>query len=369
MAGPTLPSAHAAPTNDLSTSIVIITRNRRPALEEAVSSALDQGPDVLEVIVVDDASTDDTWEWLSGSKDPRVRPVWHERHSEEIPPSARMARARNRGLREARGRYVMFLDDDDRLFPGSLRRLLRALGRHPGAVFAVGGREVFNDLGARRRARYDARFTMVRRILPDLLAGWGMGIGQWVAPTEAVREVGAWNELPAAEEWDMGVRLSSVGPAVLIPHAVLEERMHPGQWGWEPPERAEVQRSLRETFPDTVTGPERPAAARAAIASLRLSEAARAYDDRRFAQALGGYLAAVRSAPGLLVSPLRGPYLAGRLVRSSAGLVVGRRGADALSRFAARSRRGLRRDPEAGGGWRFVGRRVPPGSDGERSTR
>jgi hypothetical protein len=369
MAGPQAPGAHAAPTNASSTSIVIITRNRRPALEEAVSSALDQGPDVLEVIVVDDASSDDTWEWLSGAHDPRLRPVWHERHSEEIPPSARMARARNRGLREVHGRYVMFLDDDDRLFPGSLRRLLGALRRHPGAVFAVGGREVFDDRGARRRARYDARFTMVRRILPDLLAGWGMGIGQWVAPTSVVRDVGAWNELPAAEEWDMGVRLSSIGPAVLIPQTVLEERMHPGQWGWEPPERAEVQRRVRETFPDTVLGPERTAAAHAATASLRLSEAGQAYDDRRFAEALGGYAAAVRTAPGLLVSPLRGPYLAGRLVRSIAGLVVGRRGADALSRFAARSRRGLRRDPEAGGGWRFVRRRVPPGSGRGRRTR
>jgi hypothetical protein len=324
---------------------------------------------VLEVIVVDDASSDDTWEWLTGSHDPRVRPVRHERHSEEIPPSARMARARNRGLREVRGQYVMFLDDDDRLFPGSVGRLLGALRRHPAAVFAVGGREVFNDLGARRRARYDARFTMVRRILPDLLAGWGMGIGQWVAPTSAVLAVGAWNELPAAEEWDIGVRLSSVGPAVLIPQAVLEERMHPGQWGWEPPERAEVQRRVRETFPHGVAGPERPAAARAAAASLRLSEAARAYDERRFREAFGGYVAAVRAAPELLVSPLRGPYLAGRLVRSTAGLIVGRRGAEGLSRFAAWSRRGLRRDPEAGGGWRFLGRRTPSGSDGERRTR
>ena len=167
----------------------------------------------------------------------------------------------------------------------------------------------------------------------------------------------------------MGVRLSWVGPAVLIPQAVLEERMHPGQWGWEPPERAEVQRRVRETFPDTVSGRERPAAARAATASLRLSAAAEAYDDRRFRDALGGYAAAVRAAPGLLVSPLRGPYLAGRLVRSTTGLVVRKRGADALSRFAAWSRRGLQRDPEAGGGWRFVGRRVPPGSDGERRTR
>lgn len=110
-------------------SVIIPTYNYGPYIEEAVQSALDQGIDDLEVIVVDDASTDDTLERLARCTDPRLR-VAALAHGG-------VCAARNHGLSVARGRYIAFLDADDRWRPGKLDRQLAILEREPdvGMVF------------------------------------------------------------------------------------------------------------------------------------------------------------------------------------------------------------------------------------------
>jgi hypothetical protein len=332
-----------------STTVVISTRNRLGQLREAVASALAQGGKVREVVVVDDASDDGTWDWLASLSDPRVRAVRHENHSEEIPASARMARTKNRGLKEVRTEFVVFLDDDDHLLPGAVDALLAALERQPRAALAIGGRIVFSDEGARRRARNFPHFPLTREILPDLLSGWGAGVGQWLAPTELLRKVGAWRELPAAEEWEVVVRLSVCGPATLIPTAVMEERMHPGQWGWEPPERTSVMREVRGSF----SSPGSPKGVRDVVrANHHIEAAIAAYDAGRYGEALKAFSHAVRIAPSLLRSPLSGPYLGKRIFRSCVGVVVGPSGAGVLKRTAAAFRRTLNREPEGAGGWK-----------------
>jgi glycosyltransferase involved in cell wall biosynthesis len=87
-------------------SVVIPTRNRSALVEEAVRSALVQEWDPLEVVVVDDASTDDTVSRLAGVIDPRLRVL---KRPSRGGPSA----ARNDGIRAARFPYVAFLDSDN----------------------------------------------------------------------------------------------------------------------------------------------------------------------------------------------------------------------------------------------------------------
>jgi glycosyltransferase involved in cell wall biosynthesis len=88
-------------------SVIIPSYNRAQYIGQAVASALNQGPVVGEVIVVDDGSTDDTLSVLSGIKDPRLR-VFTQ-------PQSGPAAARNAGLIQARGRWIQFLDSDDAL--------------------------------------------------------------------------------------------------------------------------------------------------------------------------------------------------------------------------------------------------------------
>ena len=100
-------------------SMVICTYNRAATLMTAISSVLEQEGDILELIVVDDGSTDDTAERVGSVTDPRLTYVKRE--------NGGLSAARNTGARAASGEYLAFLDDDDLLLPGWLQRVGRSL--------------------------------------------------------------------------------------------------------------------------------------------------------------------------------------------------------------------------------------------------
>ena len=101
--------------------MVIPCYNQARFLGEAIQSVLCQGYTDLEIIVVDDGSGDGTEEVASGyaREDPRVRLIRQENRG--------LAAARNRGLAEAGGEFVVFLDSDDRLVLGALEVGVREL--------------------------------------------------------------------------------------------------------------------------------------------------------------------------------------------------------------------------------------------------
>ncbi|WP_252700054.1 glycosyltransferase family 2 protein [Natronosalvus vescus] len=101
-------------------SVIIPTYNRAATLSHAIDSALEQTIEDLEVVVVDDGSTDDTASLLASYDDPRVRPVVHATNQ-----GANVAR--NTGIDHARGEYVAFLDSDDYWHRKKLEKQLNAL--------------------------------------------------------------------------------------------------------------------------------------------------------------------------------------------------------------------------------------------------
>jgi len=107
-----------------STSVIIPTWNRAHTIRRAIDSALRQSMPVLEVLVCDDGSTDETELIVSSiaARDSRVRWVAGER-------GGRPAIPRNRGLRESRGEWLAFLDSDDEWVSGKLEAQLDAVKR------------------------------------------------------------------------------------------------------------------------------------------------------------------------------------------------------------------------------------------------
>ncbi len=99
-----IPAAPGLPPG--SVSIVVPTYNRRPVLETTLPACLGQ-TGVGEVVVVDDGSGDGTWSWLqaAAASRPALRPVRMERNGGS-------PRARNRGLAQARGEWILLVDDD-----------------------------------------------------------------------------------------------------------------------------------------------------------------------------------------------------------------------------------------------------------------
>jgi glycosyltransferase involved in cell wall biosynthesis len=102
-------------------SIVIPAHNASSTILRCIESVFSQGLSQLEVIVIDDGSQDETAQVIGDllAKDPRVRLVKQAQQG----PSA----ARNRGLSEARGKYLLFLDADDWLEPRGLERMVNLL--------------------------------------------------------------------------------------------------------------------------------------------------------------------------------------------------------------------------------------------------
>lgn len=93
-------------------SVIIPTFNRKQMLLKAINSVLDQTFSNFEVIVIDDGSTDDTASMVKSIADERVRYIYQENQERSA--------ARNNGIRQSRGKYICFLDNDDLYLPNHL---------------------------------------------------------------------------------------------------------------------------------------------------------------------------------------------------------------------------------------------------------
>jgi len=204
-------------------SVVITTRNRKAWLEQCIGSVLCQKEVKLRVIVIDDHSDDGTWEWLSYQKDPRILSIRNDVHMER-------AYARNVGLNNVSSPYVMFLDDDDQLWPNALSHLSKTLDKQSSAVAAIGARQAWFVVERYRRREPHPRQPLLWESRMDVIFGWCVTGGQVVLRTEAARSFGGFRaEFTPCEDREFWFNLSLLGPFAFIPQTVLTYRQHPGQ--------------------------------------------------------------------------------------------------------------------------------------------
>ena len=188
----------------------------------ALPSALGQEAVELEVIVVDDGSTDATSRVLEELQEPRLRVIRH------ATPRG-VAQARNAGIAAARGEWVAFLDDDDIWSPEKLRR----------QIDAAEARQASFSYSAAAWLDEDKRF--LRALAPPEPDGLAVRLLRWnelwagcsnvVARTDVVRRLGAFDEqLFQLADWDLWIRLASDQRAaavddVLVGYVVHSESM------------------------------------------------------------------------------------------------------------------------------------------------
>jgi hypothetical protein len=134
-------------------SVVIPTYNGGPFIAQTVRSALAQTLHDLEIVVVDDASTDDTLETVRRLADPRLRILTSD-------ANAGAGANWNRALRAARGRYVKLLCQDDVLAPTCLQRQVAAFDAEGAALTLVCARRLIID----ERGRTIAQRGFARRV-------------------------------------------------------------------------------------------------------------------------------------------------------------------------------------------------------------
>lgn len=184
-------------------SVVIPTYQRKELLRAAVDSVLAQTFQAIELIVVDDCSTDGSAEYLEalGRRERRVRPLLLDRHI-GLPGAVR-----NRGIEEATGALVAFLDSDDRWLPEKLSLqvpLHRKDGfrlTHTRERWLRKGREV-SQKGQTHRRRGD--------IFEDALVKCTIGPSTAMVDRGLLEEVGGFDEeLEVAEDYELWLRITA----------------------------------------------------------------------------------------------------------------------------------------------------------------
>ncbi|MES1256095.1 MAG: glycosyltransferase [Acidobacteriota bacterium] len=203
-----------------SVSIVIPAYNCAPYLDDALTSVLGQSHAPHEVIVVDDGSTDDTQDVLR----PFARQISLVRQE-----NRGLSHARNRGLADATGRWVLFLDADDRLEPTALEALLsvseadadhviygdKYVISHEGAIESrVPGRDATGPIPSASRASFNGSpFEPGAAMLPRALINALGGFHQRYSPCED------------RYTW---IRAGSLVEFRYVPSVVLHYRQRPG---------------------------------------------------------------------------------------------------------------------------------------------
>lgn len=194
-------------------SVIIPTYRRADLVPQAIHSVLRQTFPTFEVIVVDDASPDNTREVVESIGDARVRYVRHEKNKG-------LPAVRNTGIREAAGRYIAFLDDDDEWREDKLEKQLKAIEQYDAVVCA-------SQVNGKCVTRYRRK-----SITPsDLRRGNQFPPSGLLAKASVLKELLFDETLRQGEDWDAYIRISQkysigyVAEPLLLYNDGLHQRM------------------------------------------------------------------------------------------------------------------------------------------------
>jgi glycosyltransferase involved in cell wall biosynthesis len=200
---------------------MMIARNAAPFVAAAIESALAQTFADFELVVVDDASTDQTADIIASyaAKDPRIRLI---RRTESGGGSV----ARNMILREARGEWIAVLDADDLWRPRRLELQLAAVDANPSVVLV---NSEYDRMDVEGRALESAR-----RSGPEWWLLWQLLFGNIIGGHSQVlyrRELalacgGYRPEYEMAEDYQLWVDLTREGGVVCVPEVLMDYRVH-----------------------------------------------------------------------------------------------------------------------------------------------
>ncbi len=229
-------------------SIVIATYNMADFLPLAVQSALAQTYKPIEVLIVDDGSTDNTADVVQPFlPDPRVN-YWKQEN-------AGQANAKNRGIRESTGQYIAFLDADDIWMPDKLEAQMHLFARLSAVGVVYSGFSYIDEAG---RELPNVPGKMYRgRVSGPLLISNFIGFSSSVVRRECFERLGAFNEnLGMGIDYDLWLRFSTRYEFDYVDRPLLYYREWTGQmsrnWNTRYLKGIEIMKRFLLDFPDTV---------------------------------------------------------------------------------------------------------------------
>lgn len=207
-------------------SVILPTYKRPNLLPRAIQSVLGQTYRNLELIVVDDASPDNTESVVRQFDDPRLRYI-------RLPVNRHAAAARNIGIKESRGEFVAFLDDDDMWLVQKLEKQVKALQAASSDVgWCLSGHIRIET----NRSRYFGGDFYIRQL--DYANGIGTGGPEWyliATPGWFVRrrvldQAGHFDErIRSWDDWELGLRLTQVCKKIVVDEPLwVQDMVHGG---------------------------------------------------------------------------------------------------------------------------------------------
>lgn len=308
-------------------SILVPAHDAGAFLRPTVESALAQEGVALELILVDDGSTDGSVDGIAGRGEPRLRILRQECRG--------AAAALNAAAAVARGRYLALLDHDDLWLPGKLAAQLEELESHSGSDFSFCWTRFVDERGA------DLDLPVRRWRGPisaaELLLDYPIqSTSAIVVRREAFASVGGFDPaLPRVCDLDLALRIARLRPGncCAVPEVFNLYRRHPAQMSrdWRGV-RGEWQRLLAKV----AAWPDGPDAAVRAVADSNMQRyfAWVASEQGEFRVAAGLLAGAIRRAPAHALGESRNALLA---LGIAAGLVLSASAHDRLRRLAGRA--------------------------------
>lgn len=292
-------------------SVVILTRNRVALLEQALRSVLAQTLQALEIIVIDNASTDSTRELVAryAQHDARIR-----YHLFAAP--GQICAARNAGAQMAQGAYLAFLDDDDRWEPHKLERQVSLLEQHPDAALVYTWARMVDPSGEflGLMPRRPSANTYRELCEADFIGG----VSVVLMRTHAFREIGGFRpSMAGAEDYDAWIQLSRRGRIIAVEEPLVIHLRQPRSFS-----RDRIRSALAHSYA-LLQAPAAPGEGvrrswlRQQAATLRYSAASHMMEQRQFLRAAGTFLQALWLHPGVgcSVAWSRHPGAAYRLLK------------------------------------------------------
>jgi glycosyltransferase involved in cell wall biosynthesis len=205
-------------------SVIIPTYNYGHFLVQCLNSVFEQTEKNLEIIIVDDGSTDNTSDVVKRLKNDKIRYIFQENMG--------LSAARNTGLRYASGDFVQFLDSDDLLGSGAIAAKVNYLRQNHAISIAVSPNREFSEVTADGKPQIKGCWRLHRRNLDVHLAYLNIAPPHaFLIRRTAVEHVGYFDKsLKACEDYDYWLRAAALGYA---PHfcgerTIVYYRRHPG---------------------------------------------------------------------------------------------------------------------------------------------
>ncbi len=182
-------------------SVVIPVYNGEKKIQETIDSILNQTFSDFEIVVINDGSIDSTIEIIEKVSDSRLRLFSYS--------NTGLAASRNRGLAQASGEFISFIDADDLWTADKLEAQLRALREYPQAAVAYSWTDYINE--SSQFLHSGRRITATGDVYEKLLVMNFLENGSNpLIRRQALTAVGGFDEsLPAAEDWDLWLRLAA----------------------------------------------------------------------------------------------------------------------------------------------------------------